>query len=99
MLLAAACFAKTSPKFHHWLLNSKVFGQLIRNWNEERFIEPSAKMRSLLVIALTYGVSIYLVDKTALRVMLIVLWLICTVCVSRLPTVPKSIRVLKNAAK
>lgn len=92
MLLAAACFAKSSPRFHRWLLANPVFGPIIINWQQERYIEPVAKRRSLIIITLTYGISIYLLDQIYARISLIILWMICTYFVARLPTVPLSLR-------
>ena len=92
MILAAACFAKTSPRFHRWLLSSRVFGALIQNWQDERYIQKAAKYRSLFIIAVTFGVSIWVVDIPALKLMLVCFWLACTFFVSRLPTIPQSKR-------
>jgi len=92
MLLAATCFAKTSPRFHRWLLNSRLFGSLIRNWQEEKYIQTTTKVRALIIIALTFGLSIWLVDISSLKIMLACFWIICTFFVSRLSTVPLSQR-------
>lgn len=92
MLLSAACFAKTSPRFHRWLLNTKFFGGLIRNWQEEQFISVKTKRQSLLIIALTFWISIIVVKYLALKIFLVTCWLVCTYSVSRLPTVPLSQR-------
>lgn len=43
VILAAGCFAKSSPKFHRWLLNHPYFGQYIKNWEEKRAIPRRAK--------------------------------------------------------
>ena len=32
MILAAACFARSSPRLHDWLWNHRVFGPAIRDW-------------------------------------------------------------------
>jgi uncharacterized membrane protein YbaN (DUF454 family) len=32
LLLAAACYARSSRKFHEWLLNNRWFGDYIRNY-------------------------------------------------------------------
>lgn len=92
MILAAACFAKSSPRFHHWLLTNRVFGPLINNWNSERFIEPNTKLRALIIICFTFSVSIFVVDIDKLRIMLMVIWAVCIVCVASLPTIPRSKR-------
>lgn len=88
MLVAATCFAKTSPRFHRWLLSHRVFGPLIHNWEQGRYIEKVAKRRALFIVLLTFGLSIYLVDPAALKAMLLVFWLISTVMIARLPTQP-----------
>lgn len=89
MLLAATCFAKTSPRFHHWLLQSRLFGTLIRNWQEARYIESSAKTRALILVAITFSVSVYLVQYLWLKLVLVAFWLICSVILGRLPTRPQ----------
>lgn len=92
MLLAAACFAKSSPRFHKWLLATRMFGPLIVNWQEQRFIAEKTKRNALLIIALTFGSSIWVVDVFGLRLMLFCFWGLCTFFISRLPTVPLSER-------
>lgn len=58
MLLAAACFARSSPRFHRWLLNNPTFGPIIDEWHSHRSIPYRAKRTALLLIALSFGVSI-----------------------------------------
>ena len=36
VLLAAACFAKASPRMHHWLLNQRHLGPMVRDWEAHR---------------------------------------------------------------
>jgi len=50
-LLAAYSFSKSSTKIHNWLLNHKVFGPDIRNWNENRTIHRRAKLMALASMA------------------------------------------------
>lgn len=92
MLLAAGCFAKTSPKFHSWLLANKVFGALIKNWQAEKYIEPKSKARAMIVIVFTFAFSIWVVEFFYLRLMLVGLCIICLFFLNRISTVPISQR-------
>ena len=33
---AAYCFAKSSEKWHNWIMNHKLFGPFLRGWAEQR---------------------------------------------------------------
>jgi len=52
ILLAAFCFSKGSKKFHNWLLNNKIFGNTIREWEDYKVICLSAKRAATLGIAM-----------------------------------------------
>ena len=95
MLLAGACFAKSSPRFHRWLLSTKLFGPLIENWQQEQFIKPRSKRVALIVVAVTFSISLFSVEPLPLKVMLVTIWAICTFFISRLPTVPRSQRTVR----
>lgn len=58
LLLAAACFARSSRRVFNWLLNHPQFGPLIREWREHRSIPYRAKRTALWLIALSFAVSI-----------------------------------------
>jgi len=58
LLLAAACFARSSRRVFNWLLNHPQFGPLIREWREHRSIPYRAKRTALGLIALSFAVSI-----------------------------------------
>ncbi len=60
MLLAAACFAKSSPRLHGWLTSHRLFGPAIRDWREYRAISPKAKRMALSAMAAAFGLSLML---------------------------------------
>ena len=59
ILLAAACFAKSSPRMHRWLLESELFGPILRDWEKNRCISYGVKWLSLSMMALIGGTSIW----------------------------------------
>lgn len=53
VLLAAACWAKASPRLHHWLLSHPMFGPMVKNWEEKRAIPRKAKILSSTMMTLS----------------------------------------------
>lgn len=71
LLVASWCFARSSPRFHHWLHNHKVFGPPIKQWEEQGVISPFVKI--LAVGGMSAGFCSFLLIAKP------VLWLtICT---------------------
>lgn len=58
VLLAAGCFAKSSERWHQWLLANRTFGPLIKNWQEHQCISCNSKRIALLSVLLFGGYSV-----------------------------------------
>ncbi|WP_420642496.1 YbaN family protein [Candidatus Leptofilum sp.] len=58
VLVAAGCFAKSSPKTYNWLLESEQFGPAIKNWETNRCIPIKAKWLAISMIVLVGGSSV-----------------------------------------
>lgn len=61
LLLAAACYAKSSDRFYNWLLGNRWFGNYIKNYREGRGISLKAKIYSISLLVLTIGYSVVFV--------------------------------------
>lgn len=57
LILAAACFARSSHRFYRVLLGNRIFGPLIRDWREHRAIPWRAKLLAIAMIAVMMGSS------------------------------------------
>ena len=69
LLVAAACFARSSPRFYRALLGNRVFGPLIRDWREHHAVPLHAKIMAITAIALVLGSSVvFVVRQPALRI-------------------------------
>lgn len=58
LLLAAGCFARSSPRLHRWLLGHPAFGPPIRNWEENGAISRRAKRLAVGSMAAVWGLSL-----------------------------------------
>jgi len=63
MILALWCFARSSEKFHQWLINHRVFGPLLQKWEQHRVIPPIAKIAA--VTAMTASMIYVVMFSTA----------------------------------
>jgi len=90
MLLAAWCFARSSPRFHHWLLWRSPFGRYLRHWQQHRAMPPGAKGRAICLIVVTFAISIALVHLWWVRILLLVMLTILLLFMWRIPVVSES---------
>lgn len=86
LILAAACFVRSSPTFHARLLENRVFGPYLKQWEKDHTIPMEAKRKAYGLILVTFGVSIFVVGATALRIMLVVIALALCALLAWLPT-------------
>jgi len=87
LLLAAACFAKSSKRFHHWLLNHRIFGKIIRDYSEERGLPLKIKITMLIFLWLTISTTaIFAVDLLAVRIVLFGIAVAVTIHIATLRT-------------
>jgi uncharacterized protein len=63
LLLAAACYARSSPRFLAWLLGNRWFGAYIRNYREHRGIPLRQKLLTLLLLWLAIGYATLFIAK------------------------------------
>lgn len=68
VLLAAACFARSSEKWHRWMLANDTFGPMIRNWEKNRCISCRVKLIAIASMVIVGGYSVlYAVETTQVR--------------------------------
>jgi uncharacterized membrane protein YbaN (DUF454 family) len=72
LLLAAACFLRSSPRFHSWLMNNRLFGTYIRNYTEGRGIPVKVKLFTIFLLWATIGISIWLTANLIVTVILLI---------------------------
>ncbi len=74
LLLAAACYAKSSRRFYCWLLNNRWFGVYIKNYRQKKGMPLKVKILTVALLWLTILISvIFAVQSLALRIVLIII--------------------------
>lgn len=58
LLLATACYARSSHRFYNWLMNHPALGPLIVEWRTYRSIPWRIKLVAVATMTLTFGSSI-----------------------------------------
>jgi len=86
LLLAAACFARGSERFHNWLLDHPHLGPLIRGYLDGQGIPLRAKITAIALIWLTIPVSVlFFIPLFWVKLFLIAIGLCITIYLLRLP--------------
>jgi uncharacterized protein len=85
LILALACFAESSPRFHKMLLDNKWFGPPLAQWEQSKTIRRKIKHKVMVLIIATFGISIWVLSgRIELQLMLVCLCLILLTFVWRL---------------
>lgn len=83
LLLAAACFARSSPRFYHWLVGHPRLGPWIRDYLEGNGIPLKGKVYAIGLMWLSIGFSCWLVPMVWARVFMGVTAVLVTVYILR----------------
>ena len=87
ILLAAACYAKASPRLHQWLLNHRWFGPMLRDWESDRSLTRRTKTIAVASMLVMVGFSIWTFrERPPVQLALLVTGAIGAFVVLRIPT-------------
>ena len=87
LLLAAACFMRSSDRLHEWMLTNRWFGPYIRNYREHKAVTKRTKTVTLVLLWGTIGYTAFgVVSSWTLRALLLVIAAAVTVHVLRFRT-------------
>ncbi len=90
LLLAAACFARSSPRFYHWLVDHPRLGPWIRDYLEGNGIPLKGKIYAIGLMWVSIGFSCWLVPLIWARGFMLLSAVLVTVYIVRQKTLRKS---------
>ena len=76
ILLAAGCWARSSRRFHFWLINHKYFGKFVRDWENNHAVPFYAKCLATIMMAISTSMLFYRLPAD----MMWVAWAVAAVC-------------------
>lgn len=73
VLLAAACFARASPRLHQWMRHNRWIGPSLRDWERHRSMSRRIKTVAVASIVLMVSLSVWTFQgKPVIQVALVV---------------------------
>jgi uncharacterized protein len=87
VLLAAACFARGSERFHQWLLANRTFGPMVFEWERHRSLPYRTKVTAIVLMSLTMAISIvFFVEPPWLKIALALFGVTLALWMYRIPS-------------
>jgi len=92
VLLSAFLFARSSDRLHNWLITHKIFGQLIRDYHEERGITIQGKVATISMMWISNIISIVFIINNILwlQILMSIVTLSVTIYILQYKTKRKS---------
>lgn len=87
VLVAAACYARGSERFHQWLLADRTFGPMVYEWEQHRSLPYRTKVTAIALMSATMTISIaFFVHPLWLKIVLGLLGVGLAVWMYRIPS-------------
>jgi uncharacterized membrane protein YbaN (DUF454 family) len=85
LILSAACFARSSPRFEAWLLDHPRLGPPVRKWRETGAIPRPVKIFAILSLALSWLILLATETPDGARIASLVLFAAVAVFIATRP--------------
>ncbi len=90
LLLSAACFLRGSDRLYQWLMNNRLFGSYIRNYQEHKAIPLKAKILAICLLWITILYSIiFILESVYIRILLVAIAVAVTLHILHFKTLDK----------
>ena len=95
MILAAACFAKSSQRFYDWIINNKLFGHHVKNYREGKGIPKKIKPIILITLWMFVLFAVFVAIPTSAppisKISTLILAIIGTIFILKIPNLKNSV--------
>lgn len=87
-ICAVWAFKRSSPRFEKWLLNHKVFGPTLRDWDEHKAIKLRTKIVAISLMLVCALTSVFFIKKLWVQALVVVTVLLVALYVATRKTKP-----------
>ncbi len=91
LIIAAGCFARSSPCLHAWLMSHPWFGSTLYHWQESKSIPRKAKIIALIMMGVAAIYTCFVIESITVRIFIVSLMIIPVIFVYRLPLAENSV--------
>jgi uncharacterized membrane protein YbaN (DUF454 family) len=91
LLLASACYLRSSERSYRWLMSNRYLGAYIKGIKEERAMPVSAKIVTVGVLWASLIFSIYKIDQMFIDFLLIGVGICTSTMIFRMKTLKKGL--------
>lgn len=78
LLLAAICFARSSDRFHDWLISTKVYRAYVLEFQKNKGFTFKQKLKMLMSLYIVVGFSIWMIEHLYIRIGLMIMVILQT---------------------
>lgn len=72
VLIAGACYIRSSARLYHWLITNRIFGPVLATWQAERGMTWRTKIITLALVWIMLGsAALFLVESLFMRLVLL----------------------------
>jgi uncharacterized membrane protein YbaN (DUF454 family) len=87
LLLASACYVRSSERLHGWLMRNRLLGGYIRNFKERRGIPLRGRVVTVVLLWLPLLYSVYRLDLLWLELLLVLMGVTWSALILRMKAV------------
>ena len=85
LLLAAACFLRSSPRLHARLIANPTFGPYIEQWQCDHTLPRRIKRRAYLLLLFSFSISLIWIEPRAAKIGVALFGLLLTAALAAVP--------------
>jgi uncharacterized protein len=89
LLLAVACYLRSSEKLYDWLINHKYLGPFINNWRQGKGIPFKIKVTSIVFLWISMMFSVIFIHYIILKMIFFIIPLFFTWFILKQKTLPQ----------